>query len=133
MTTRGAAAKTFASGGCSGLSLKSPVSGYETPAPRCAVSSKLAGSARREAKPQTTKTARSAATPARWRVNGSLVQVVRHARDDDLLAEEERPLDQERALIVQEMVPPARGYELRQENGHEVVGAFLVRDLDVLE
>src|SRR5580765_1394182 len=99
----------------------------------CAVSSNVAESPRSERNPQTTKTARSAATVARCSVNGSLVQVVRHARDDDLLAEEERALDQERALVVEQVMPPARRDEFRQEDGDEVVGPLLVRDLDVLE
>jgi hypothetical protein len=37
----------------------------------------------------------------------------RHAGDDDVGAEEQGALDEQRALVVEEVVPPPRGDELR--------------------
>src|SRR6059036_2054439 len=48
-------------------------------------------------------------------------EMKRHARHDRVRAEEQRALDEQRALVVQQMLPPARRHELRQDDGDIVV------------
>ena len=57
---------------------------------------------------------------------GSGLEVERHARDDRVRLEEQRALDQQRALIVKQMVPPARRHELRQHHRDVVVRTLRV-------
>src|SRR4051794_20130547 len=52
----------------------------------------------------------------------SVSQMEWHARDDGVWLEQERPLDEQRTLVVEQMVPPPRRYELRKHNGDVVVG-----------
>src|SRR6186997_1614440 len=63
----------------------------------------------------------------------SPLQVERYARDHDARTEEQGPLDQQRALVVQQVLPPAPRYELRQDDRDVVVGMRLLQLLDVLE
>src|SRR4029078_9181374 len=51
-------------------------------------------------------------------------QMERHAGDDRLRAEEQRALDQQRALIVQQGLPPSRRYDFGENDRHVVVGAL---------
>ena len=64
---------------------------------------------------------------------GLLREVERHAGDDGVRPEEQRALDQQRRLVVQQVLPPARGHELRQDDGHVVVGPLGLDLLDVFE
>jgi len=48
-------------------------------------------------------------------------QVERHARDDDVGAEEQGAFEEERPLIVEQMVSPLRRHELRQHHGQKGV------------
>ena len=50
-----------------------------------------------------------------------MFEVIWDARDDHTLFEEQRAFEQERALVVEEVLPPARGNEFRQHNGDDVV------------
>jgi hypothetical protein len=47
--------------------------------------------------------------------------------------EQERPFDQKRALVVKEVVPPSRRYELGKQHRDEVVGTLVVRELDIFQ
>src|SRR5437764_5363114 len=47
-------------------------------------------------------------------------QMVGHARDDDAAAEEERAFQEERTLVVQEVLPPARWHELGEHDRDDV-------------
>ena len=53
-----------------------------------------------------------------------LFEVVGDARDDQALFEEQRAFEQKRALVVEEVLPPARGDEFRQYYGDDVVGVL---------
>ena len=59
--------------------------------------------------------------------------MVGHVRHDDVLPEEERSLDQERRLVVQEVLPPVRGHELRDDDGDHVIVAECQQVVEVLE
>src|SRR6185436_12347106 len=101
-----------------------------------AVSSKVAESPRSERNPAAANSAQRAGTAIEWRMKRGLTlipQMVRDRGDDHVAAEQEGALDEERALVVEQVVPPARRHELGEEHGDEVLGALLVRDLDVLE
>jgi hypothetical protein len=50
------------------------------------------------------------------RESGLMFQVVRDVRDDDALAEQERALDEEGGLVVEQVLPEARGDELRRDD-----------------
>ena len=54
-------------------------------------------------------------------VSSLFLQVERHARDDGVRLEEQRALDEQRALVVEQVVPPARRHELRQHDRDVVV------------
>src|SRR5689334_22828094 len=60
---------------------------------------------------------REPVAPEPWRrrrvfTRGILADVKRHARDDDVALEEQRTLDEQRMLVVQQVMPPALRYEL---------------------
>lgn len=50
-----------------------------------------------------------------------MFEVVWDAGDDDALFEEQRAFEQERALVVEEVLPPARGDEFRQHYRDDVL------------
>src|SRR5688572_26217780 len=56
-----------------------------------------------------------------------------HAGDDDVGTEQQRALDQEGALIVQQVVPPLRRDELRQHDRDIGVAAFPLDLVDVFQ
>jgi hypothetical protein len=56
-----------------------------------------------------------------------------HAGDDHVRLEEKRPLDQQRPLIVKEVLPPLRGHELRQDDRQEIAPPFCLELFDVFE
>jgi hypothetical protein len=60
-------------------------------------------------------------------------QMERDARDDRVRAEEQGALDEERALVVQEVLPPLGRDELRQDHRHVVLGPIALDLLDVVE
>ena len=57
----------------------------------------------------------------------------RYARDDDVGLEEQGPLDQQRTVVVEEMMPPFRRYKFRQDHREKVVGTLGVNLLQVLQ
>src|SRR2546428_11830411 len=88
---------------------------------------------RRVAVPATMAPAASARLRACARTMRSVSEVERDTRDDGVGFEEERTFDQQRPLIMEQMVPPARGNEFRQDN-RDVAVRTLGRDLlDILE
>src|SRR4029077_15999725 len=52
---------------------------------------------------------------------GSVFEVVRDRGDDGALAEEQAALEEQRALVVEELAPPVAHDELRQHHGDDVV------------
>src|SRR5919108_5147823 len=63
----------------------------------------------------------------------SALQQVRHVRDDDVAAEEQRALHEQGRLVVQDVLPPAARQELRQHDRYHpsvAAGPYL---LDVIE
>jgi hypothetical protein len=50
-------------------------------------------------------------------------EVVGHVRDHHVLAEQQLALDEQRRLVVEDLLPPAGRDELRQHDGHHVVVA----------
>ncbi len=61
------------------------------------------------------------------------LQMERHARNDNIGFEKQRPLDQQGALIVEQVMPPLCRYELRQHNSEKVIRMLCVDLLDVLQ
>src|SRR5258705_663269 len=60
-------------------------------------------------------------------------QVIGDIGDDDVFAEEERALDHQRGLVVQEMLPPLRGNELRDDDGDHVMVAQGKQMVEIVE
>ncbi len=56
--------------------------------------------------------------------NPSVIEVIRHAGDDDSSFEKQRAFKKQRALIVQKLLPPTRRHKLRQHYGNKAVLAF---------
>ena len=56
-----------------------------------------------------------------------------HARHDDVRFEQQRTFDEERVLVVEEMVPDSLRHELRQDHGDITVRALGLHLLDVFE
>ncbi len=48
-------------------------------------------------------------------------EMIRNVRDDDAFLEEERAFEQERVLIVQELLPPFGRNKLRQDDCHYII------------
>src|SRR5437773_4628121 len=75
---------------------------------------------------------------SKWRYGGKSIsrtlfrEMERHAGDDDVGPEEQCAFDEQRSLIVKQMLPPALRHELRQDDGDVVVG-LLGGLFDVLE
>src|SRR5947207_14694378 len=51
----------------------------------------------------------------------SVFEVVRDRRDDRALAEEQASLQEQGALVVEQLTPPGADHELRQHHGDDVV------------
>src|SRR3954462_5235313 len=62
-----------------------------------------------------------------------LRKMERNASDDGVRPEEERALDEQRALVMQQMLPPFGRDELGKNYGHIVVGPLPLDFFDVLE
>ena len=60
-----------------------------------------------------------------------MFEVIRDARDDNALLEEQRAFEQQRALVVKEVLPPARRDEFGQDDGDDVVGVFSRKTMNV--
>src|SRR5258708_39452585 len=59
--------------------------------------------------------------------------MVRDVRDDDAGAEKESSLQDERCLVVEQMLPPTRGNELGQHDQKGIVGILLANHVEVSE
>jgi hypothetical protein len=59
--------------------------------------------------------------------------MVRHVGDDRVGPEEQRRLELEGTLIVEQLFPPVLGHELRQDDGEQRVRVLLVNGIDVGE
>ena len=57
--------------------------------------------------------------------------MMRNVGDDDVLSEQKGALDQQRGLVVKNLLPPARRKELGQDDGHHVVGSQPLERVDV--
>ena len=55
-------------------------------------------------------------------------ELIRHARHDDVVLEEQRPFDEERMLVVEQVLPQPTRHELGQDHRDEAVG---IRTLDL--
>jgi hypothetical protein len=53
-----------------------------------------------------------------------MFEMVWDAGDDDALFEEQRAFEQKGALVVEEVLPPARGNEFGQNDGDDVIAVF---------
>src|SRR5438309_589678 len=69
----------------------------------------------------------------RWALFSRLMEVVGDVRHHDILPEEQRAFDQERRLVVQEVLPPVLGHELGNDDGDHVVVAEGEKMVEVLE
>src|SRR4028118_1456034 len=65
------------------------------------------------------------------RVDELLIQAIRHAGYYPVLAEQERAFDQQRGLVVQQIMPPARRDKLRQHDCNHVVVPLAVDLVEV--
>src|SRR5262245_39077727 len=104
--------------------------------------------------PDTTRTSRRARNRWCWRFSGPVtaailpcppspgrraekylaLEVKRNAGDHDARAEEQRPLDEEGGLVVEEPLPPVGGDELRQDHRDHLVAAAAVHEVvDVVD
>ena len=61
-----------------------------------------------------------------------VIEVVRHADDDDVFGEEEHGLDGECSLVMQEVLPPAIGDKLGHHDGDDVVAIAMGELFDIL-
>src|SRR5262249_7534468 len=59
-------------------------------------------------------------------------EVVRDGGDDHAGPEQQRPFDEEGGLVVEEVVPPAGGDELRQDDRDHLVRILLAQVVDVI-
>jgi hypothetical protein len=59
--------------------------------------------------------------------------VVRNTRNDHVRLEKQRALDEQRVLVVQQVLPQATRHELRKDDRHVAARIFLLHVLDVLE
>ena len=62
-----------------------------------------------------------------------LAQMERHARHHDVRSEEQRALDEERMLVVEQVLPDPARHELRQDHGDVAVRVRRPDGIDIVE
>ena len=66
-------------------------------------------------------------------IGTSVLEVIRNAGDNHAALEEQRTFQQQRALVVKDVLPPPRRNEFGQDDCDYVVGFFFSEPVDVTE
>ncbi len=62
-----------------------------------------------------------------------MLEVVRHAGHDDALFEKQRAFQEQRTLIVEQLLPPPGGNKLWQHHGHKPFTVFSPQAINVTQ